>query len=477
HPRADGQPLARFLADLRRFTGSRESRDHRSLRQSRAVLQAEQRRRPQTPGGEAPGRHEAAAQMRRSRRRVPPGALLSESLRRPAHSARGRRASERHDPVRQGPQDFRARRELQSARPGQPLRRGRELLCVFRGGEPGAHHHGERPARGRSLARKVERMRTLALLLSICFWAQAADTVTSRPLVHAVDSIGITVSDLDRSVEFFSKVLSFEKVSEAELTGVEYERRQGVFGLRTRVARMKLGEESIEITEYLAPRGRPIPVDSRSNDRWFQHIAIITSDMDRAYALLRQNKVQHASSGPQTLPAYIKPAAGIRAFYFTDPDGHPLEILQFPPDKGLGKWHEASNKLFLGIDHSAIVVSDTDASLKFYRDTLGFNVVEESENYGPEQEHLNNVFGARLRITSLRAAAGPGIELLEYLAPPDGRAAPTDLRANDVGHWQTTLVAAQLDPLIGAAREHRITLVSPGPVDSGSLAVGFREGS
>ena len=39
-----------------------------------------------------------------------------------------------------------------------------------------------------------------------------------------------------------------------------------------------------------------------------------------------------------------------------------------------------------------------------------------SENYGVEQEHLNNVFGARLRITALRAARGPGVELLEYLA-------------------------------------------------------------
>ena len=45
-------------------------------------------------------------------------------------------------------------------------------------------------------------------------------------------------------------------------------------------------------------------------------------------------------------------------------------------------------------------------------------VAGESENYGPEQERLNNVFGAHLRITALRAASGPGIELLEYLVAP-----------------------------------------------------------
>ena len=52
----------------------------------------------------------------------------------------------------------------------------------------------------------------------------------------------------------------------------------------------------------------------------------------------------------------------------------------------------------------AIVVADTDVSLAFYRDALGMRVAGSSENYGSEQEHLNNIFGARLRITALRAA-------------------------------------------------------------------------
>src|SRR5438046_4013679 len=210
-------------------------------------------------------------------------------------------------------------------------------------------------------------------------------------------------------------------MSYSEVAGEYYGQLGGVFGLRMRVVRMKLGDEFIELTEYLAPKGRPIPVDSRSNDRWFQHIAIIVSDMGKAYARLRESKVEHASSGPQRLPDWNKNAAGISAFYFKDPDEHPIEILQFPPDKGAAKWHRTDSKLFLGIDHTAIVVWDTEASLKFYRDLLGMRVAGESENYGTEQEHLNNVFGAHLRITALRATSEHGIALLEYLAPRDGR--------------------------------------------------------
>jgi len=294
--------------------------------------------------------------------------------------------------------------------------------------------------------------------------------------VRSVESIGITVSDMDRSVEFYSRVLSFSKISDTELVGNNYEHLEGVFGLRMRVVRMQLGDEFLELTEYLAPRGRPVPADSRSNDHWFQHVAIITSDMDKAYAWLRQNKVQHASSGPQVLPDYIKPAAGIRAFYFEDPDNHPLEILQFPPDKGNAKWHQVAKKLFLGIDHTAIVVSDTAASLKFYRDALGLTVAGESENYGSEQEHLNSVFGARLRITSLRAGEGPGIELLQYLAPPGGRAAPADEHSNDLVHHQTRLITADIEGLARRLSGGRFVLISSGVISVPGAELGFRSG-
>ena len=298
----------------------------------------------------------------------------------------------------------------------------------------------------------------------------------AETIVRAVDSMGITVSHMDRSVAFYKNVLSFEQVSDVEVAGGDYERLMGVFGLRLRVVRMRLGEEYIELIQYLVPRGRLIPVDSRSNDRWFQHIAIIVSDMDKAYRLLRQHKVEHASTGPQTLPDWNPNAGGIKAFYFKDPDGNVLEILAFPPDKGDPNWHKASDRLFLGIDHTAIVVWDTEESLRFYRDALGLKVVGESENYGTEQEHLNNVFGARLRITTLKASEGPGIELLEYLAPRDGRPYPADSMANDLWHWQTNLRATDLDSAAKRISAGKYRFVSPGVTRLPNDKVGFTQG-
>lgn len=312
----------------------------------------------------------------------------------------------------------------------------------------------------------------LAAILAFLVSNAAAKTEVTR-----VESVGFTVSDMDKALDFYTRVLPFEKVSDIETSGVEFEHLSGVFGARVRVVRLKLGNEVLELTEFLTPQGRPIPVDSRSNDRWFQHVAIIVSDMDKAYAQLRANRVRHASTGPQTLPSYITAAAGIRAFYFKDFDNHVLEILSFPPDKGAAKWHELekTGKLFLGIDHTAIVIRDTETSLKFYRDALGLSVAGDSMNYGSEQEHLNNVFGARLHITGLKTRdGGINVEFLEYLAPTNGSPYPADSRSNDLWHWQTTLVADAIDHLF---QTYRPEYISTAAVLFEKPVLGFRKAS
>ncbi len=278
-------------------------------------------------------------------------------------------------------------------------------------------------------------------------------------------SVGFTVSNLDREVAFFTQVLTFRLVSESDRAGDGFEHLCGVFGARARTATLALGDESIELTEYLAPRGRPFPLDAAANDKSFQHIAIVVSDMSRAFAALQKGRIAFASTGPQRLPDWNPNAGGIQAFYFRDPDGHFLEILAFPPGKGAPKWHSGSGeRIFLGIDHTAVVTADTDRDLAFYRDALGFRVAGTSENYGVEQEHLNNVFGARLRITTLRAAAGPGIELLEYVAPPGGRPFPPDARANDLIHWTVHIDAPALEPVEQTMRADHAQFISPGIV-------------
>lgn len=102
------------------------------------------------------------------------------------------------------------------------------------------------------------------------------------------------------------------------------------------------------------------------------------------------------------------------------------------------------------------------------------DVAGESENYGPEQERLNNVFGARLRITALRAASGPGIEFLEYLAPRD-RPYPPEEKANDLIHWQTRFLGSSADQAARTLRDGRSAFVSTEAVELPDGKAGFRK--
>jgi catechol 2,3-dioxygenase-like lactoylglutathione lyase family enzyme len=208
-----------------------------------------------------------------------------------------------------------------------------------------------------------------------------------------------------------------------------------------------LGGEVIVLNEHRRP-GRPMSADSCSHDLWFQHLAIVVSDIRAGCDRLNAHGIRHTSPAPQRLPACNPHARGIQASYFRDPDGHPLEVISFPPDKGDARW-QSTERLFLGIDHTAITVSSTESALRFYRDGLGLEVRGTSENWGLEQERLSGVPEARVRITSLHGRDGPGVEFLHYPVPVNGRANPADARPEDLWHLETPTLSADLEAMLG----------------------------
>jgi aquaporin Z len=228
----------------------------------------------------------------------------------------------------------------------------------------------------------------------IAMTAALVITDFTRAEIVEVTHLELRVPQLQRSVEFFTRVLHFR---------VEQRDRSS--------ATLRLGEETLVLRS-----GASSPAKA-SNDRGFQHIAIVVTDVNAAYRQLMAHGVTVVSEGPQRLPGWNRDVAGIAALYFRDPDGTSLELIQFPPDKGEPRWHRRGAPLFAGIDHTAVVVESTARALAFYRDQVGLRIAGESFNHGREQELLSAVPGARVRVTALRGARGPGVELLEYEQP------------------------------------------------------------
>jgi catechol 2,3-dioxygenase-like lactoylglutathione lyase family enzyme len=244
--------------------------------------------------------------------------------------------------------------------------------------------------------------------------------------------ISLTTAMPEAAVRFYCEALGFEQIATERPGREDVAQLLELDGMRADVVRLRLGQQEVELVAF-DPPGRPYPVGSSSSDPWFQHMAIVVSDMHAAYARLSTHPGWTPISlrGPQRLP---DSSGGVTAFKFRDPEGHPLELLQFPPGRTPGVWQTAPGPgPFLGIDHSAIVVADTAASASFYS-RLGFVVAAKSLNLGIEQERLDGIDSVSVEVTMLHPgrAAKPHLELLCYVSQSAKPAVLLSVQSNDV---------------------------------------------
>ena len=269
------------------------------------------------------------------------------------------------------------------------------------------------------------------------------------------------VSDLDQATAFYRDALDFRVTDRVIFGGDAWSELTGVASARGTSVMMRLGEQSLELVAF-EPHGDPYPPHSDSEDLWFQHVAIVVSDIDAAYSRLCEYSLDPISEGgPQRLP----PASGsVVAYKFRDPGGHPLELIQFPSGTGDAAWQQ-KGIVFLGIDHSAIDVADIERSVDFYTRTLGFSVASRSINSGPAQKRLDALQEDVVDVVALQpATAGPPhVELLGYRKPA-GHPIPPGTKANDVFADRLVLQVDNLPCLVDALRAENVAFVSPGVV-------------
>jgi catechol 2,3-dioxygenase-like lactoylglutathione lyase family enzyme len=201
---------------------------------------------------------------------------------------------------------------------------------------------------------------------------------------------------------------------------------------------LRLGGQRIDLDSFDI-RGRSYPLDATAADLCFQHLALVTDDAAAAWEhVVAVGGRPISADGPVKLP----PATGVSAaFKFRDPEGHPLELLQLPPQSA---GRRAGTGL-LGIDHSAISVADAAASRRFY-EALGLSVRGPTRNEGPTQAALDGLAGVEVDVVPmLPRRATPHLELLGY-RKPTGRSAGS-VAVSDIAATRTVW-AADRDQLL-----------------------------
>lgn len=239
----------------------------------------------------------------------------------------------------------------------------------------------------------------------------------------------LNTTDARLLANFYEEALGFHRVSLERLSGARMEEISPVGGRALRIT-LALGEQRIQLLQFIDQPGRPYPAGTQSSDLVFQHFAIVVADMDKAMRRLSviAGWTPISRQGPQSLP---KSSGAVTAFKFRDPEGHPLELLAFPPHHVPSQWRrEDTASPFLGVDHSAISVSSTERSAAFY-ESLGLTVSHRSINKDPAQGRLDGLDHALVHVTAMSAnPLPPHLELLCY--HKDENRTPLHVAANDV---------------------------------------------
>jgi catechol 2,3-dioxygenase-like lactoylglutathione lyase family enzyme len=141
----------------------------------------------------------------------------------------------------------------------------------------------------------------------------------------------IIVSDFDRSLDFYTRVLGLTLAAQTEIDDAEFSRGVAIPGTKVRAAFLAVPETSvvIEIFQYLTSDSKPIPADALPCDIGVGHICFLVDDIDKTYEALSAEGVRFLTT-PVKISEDHPDVAGVRFCYFFDPDGTTLEILQAP---------------------------------------------------------------------------------------------------------------------------------------------------
>jgi catechol 2,3-dioxygenase-like lactoylglutathione lyase family enzyme len=282
--------------------------------------------------------------------------------------------------------------------------------------------------------------------------------------VRAIAGFSRTVADLAVTEAFYRDGLGFARIAPPEPVPPAEAEAMGLAGRRAAQLRMRLGQQAVTFLT-VDPPGAPYPEDPAATDPFFQHLAIPVRAVDAAMAqLARVGPVAVSRGGPQRLPAS---SGGVTAYKFRDPDGHPLELIFFPDGPPAERWHAAPG-LFLGIDHSAITVTDLDAALAFLTGPLGLTVAQRGLNQGAEQARLDGLDDPVVDVIGLEPPVpAPHVELLHYRAPAARRARLAAFGPADRASTRFVFSVPQLETSVASLRAAGF---DPGVASDGTAA-------
>lgn len=139
--------------------------------------------------------------------------------------------------------------------------------------------------------------------------------------------VGISVSDLDRAVAFYSALTGREPAASGDMDSVAFGDAQGLPNARLRYATINLDNIGIDLIEFRDPVGAP--TEGRANRPGSMHLCLQVDDFESVYRRMKEAGYDFLGDDYTFATGEVTPeaAVGTKVAYFNDPDGTNLEII------------------------------------------------------------------------------------------------------------------------------------------------------
>lgn len=148
-------------------------------------------------------------------------------------------------------------------------------------------------------------------------------------MINEVMHIGVTVSDMDRSIDFYKNVLGLTFAGEILMEGKETDLLFNRKNCKARVAYLNGSDHvmapPIELIQFVGNAAEQMPSDLHRTS--ISEICFKVDDIDQVYQHLLKNGVECLSE-PQFFDFTASGFGKSKAIYFKDPDGVILELMQ-----------------------------------------------------------------------------------------------------------------------------------------------------
>jgi catechol 2,3-dioxygenase-like lactoylglutathione lyase family enzyme len=141
-------------------------------------------------------------------------------------------------------------------------------------------------------------------------------------MIKGMNHVGISVSNLDRSIEFYRQMLGLELAGPIfPFAGPLFEQVMALENPQGRIGFLSNGSLQIELFEFSHPHSAPKDPDYSVADRGISHFCVEVTDLAGTYERL-------LAAGVRFHCPVLKFPSGIKATYGRDPDGNVFELLE-----------------------------------------------------------------------------------------------------------------------------------------------------